>query len=306
MDRESLVRYSVDCPLYRFKSGILSPRGIYTYKTLFEEGVISRDLYRKSVEWCDLCGLCKSLYEFMKGCWREVLEYDGVFDIEVVEEGVKHILLPKVLYGIDGLSNMVDNLVDRLKNLGFEVGISIYNGFPEMYLYASINGFRELRRAFWKKLLSKGIDDIIVLDRYTYEMVGRTVRLVVDTPSKLVNDILTRRDVYPLKTGVLKINLLNSVYRFYRRELISLSRYITLIPQFHVTLSSDRYGFGFAPLYEGYTQLFKAYLDVHLPYTAYIISTVDPVTYIVLRRTICKRYAVSYLPLLVLNILRMY
>ena len=306
MDEEALVRYSVACPLYRFKSGILSPRGIYTYKELFDGGVISKDAYRQAVEWCDLCGLCSPLYEFVRGCWEEVFEYDHTPAVEVVEEGVKQILLPRKLYEDDGISKAVGNLIERLGSFEFEVGVTIYDGFPDIYINSSIKGFREIRKAFRKDLLSKGVDDILVLDRYTFELVGMSVKFVTTTPSKLVSDILTRRDVYPLKTGVLKVNLLNSNYKFYRRELLTLSRYIRIIPQLHVVLSSDRYGFGFAPLYEEYNEYFKAYLDVHLPYTAYIISTVDPMVYMVLRRVISRRYAVSYLPLLVLNILRMY
>jgi len=306
MDKEALVRYSVKCPLYKYMSGILSPRGINMYISLFEGGVISKEELRMSIEWCDLCGLCSPLYDYVKGSWKELLKADQQFRVDVVREGVKQIVLPRKLYEAMGISNIIENLIDRLYNFGFEVGLSLFDGLPDIYVKALIYGFRDVRRVFRKELLSKGIDDLIILDRYTYHLVGGSIKLITTTPSKLVSDILTRSEVYPLKTGVLKVNLLNSTYKFYRRELLALSRYVRIIPQLHIVLSSDRYGFGFAPLYDGYDGLFKSYLDVHLPYTAYIISTIDPFVYVVLRKAVHREYAVSYFPLLVLNILRMY
>lgn len=306
MDDTSLIRYSAACPLYKFKSGFLSPRGIYTYKRLFDDGVISKDIYRRAIEWCDLCGLCVPLYESVRSCWGEVLRSNQRPEVEVIEEGIKQIILPRELYDEDSVLKAIRNFIERLSSFGFEVGISVYNGFPDVYIDACINGFNKARKAFREALVSKGIDDILVIDRYTYELVGMSVKILTTTPSKILSDILTRRNIYPFKTGVLKVNLLNSIYKFYRRELLTLTKYIRIIPQLHIVISSDRYGFGFAPLYEGYSEYFKAYLDVHIPFTAYVISTVDPIIYLVLRRAMRRRYAVSYLPLLILNILRMY
>lgn len=306
MDRYDLIKYSIECPLYRFKSGLLSPLGINLYRALFKEGSISTKIYGKSLEWCDLCGFCSKVYPYVKKCWGEVLGNKEDLSIDVIEDGVKYILIPEVLYKNVGLSLVLKNLMDRFNYFGFEIGLSVYSAFPYIFIEGSLYGFRDVRRVFREALLSKGIDDIIFIDRYTNKLVGRSTKLSVETPSRLINNILTRSDVYPFKTGLLKVNLLNSVYKFYRGELLSISKYIGIIPQLYVKLSSERYGLGFSPLFRDYIELLTSYFNIHIPSTTYIVSTVDPLLYSLLREALYKRYAISYLPLLVLSILRKY
>jgi len=306
MDRYDLIKHSIKCPLYKFKSGLLSPLGINLYRDLYEQGNISVEAYNKLLGWCDLCKLCSEAYQYVKKCWEDAFSDSVDLSLDVIEEGVKYFLVPEVLYNNVGISIVLKNLINRLNYFGFEVGLSIYTGFPYKFIEASLYGFRDIRRIFKGMLLSEGIDDIIVIDRYTNELVGRPTKLYVQSPSKLINDILTLSNIYPVKSGLLTIHLINSVYKFYRKELLFLNRYIGLIPQIYVKLSSERYGLGFSPLFRDYTDILISYFKTHLPSTTYIVSTVDPLIYSLLREALYKRYAISYLPLLILSILRKY
>ncbi len=303
MKIDRILKDSFKCPLNPIMSMHLSPRGILEVKNLFEEGLVSEDTFRKLIMWCDLCGLCDMSFEYVKDTVLSLYEReDPHLEIEVLHEGIKHIIIPYELYATEVFKSVIEGMVDKFSELGFDYGLVVYKNFPSIYFK---DVFLGRKYSLVKPLLEKGLNDLIVLDKYSYQIL-KTPKLAISSISWIVSDIITMVDVYPIKMSPLTIHLLNTRYKFYRAELIRMFKVIRLIPYIKIQVSRRRYGFALAGLDSDLLGFITKYLDIRIPNSTYILSTVDPLVYTVFGGGLYKRFAISFLPFLILNIFRKY
>ena len=303
MKIDRLLEDSFKCPLNPIMSMHLSPRGILEVKKLFERGLVSEDIFRKFIIWCDLCGFCDMSFEYVKDIVLSLYKIDeSHVEIEVLQEGIKHIVIPYELYATEIFNSVIEGMVDKFSELGFDYGLVVYKNFPYIYFK---DVFLGRKYSLVRSLLEEGLNDLIVLDKYSYKIL-KTPKLSISSISWIVSDIITMVDVYPIKMSPLTIHLLNTRYKFYRAELIRMFKVIRLIPYIKIQVSRRRYGFALAGLDYDLLKFITKYLDIRIPNSTYILSTVDPFVYTVFRGGLYKRVAISFLPFLILNIFRKY
>ncbi|GEM_PF-5786799 len=299
IDLDVILIESLKCPLYPLASELLSPRGIFEAFKLYKEGRLEDNEYLEHIGWCDLCGLCDGVFKSVEKIWIDsfgIGEED--IEIEVVRDGMYHLILPKSLYRLNDFGYLIDFIVDRSRDLGLDVGIATLNVDSFTSLVSSI---REDLDEIFRDI---GINKVILLDKYTYQKLRGRRGIRIWSLSQLVDSLYSRADIYPVNIPKIHLNILNSIYRFYRHEYKTYLRIISTIPSLEASISKERFGSAFTSFYDRYSSVLAKYIDFKIPPSAYIISTVDPYLYLIVRRYLRKKYVISFTPTLLIGLIR--
>jgi len=283
-------------------SETLSPRGILDAYQFLKMKRINRDTFEKLVGWCDLCGKCDELfpnvYKIIMEQYPQNIEEQN---INVIKDGMYHIVIPELLISNEYMMGIFQDLLNSLSELGLDIGLVSYGKLT--YLISSLLRNNNLMNLY-EKLASEGINKIIIGDIYTFRLLLPAKNLRLWSLSSIVGYIYNRSDIYPIKLPSIKISLINSSYRFYQSEYGKYSRIINILPSVNFSISRAKVGVAYAFMFPEYSEKIAKYIDLILPHSSYIISTVDPFLYIIYHKYLSSKYAISYLPFFLIKLLR--
>ena len=299
IDMEKVLNDSMLCPIYPLYSELLSPRGIIEAYKLMSEGSIFSDEHRRWIVWCDLCGMCSDTYEIVKEIRLGVINTERPnIDVKIEKDGLAHIVTTHILYRSSEFGYLIDFIVDRLGELGLDIGVVTLD--PGDLILLSMDKSQDP-----KSLLDElSINRAIVLDKYSYKWLKRAAGIKILRLSQVLNSVVTRSDIYPIKIPNIKANLLNSAYKFYRIEYRNYLKILSTLPSIDVSISKERFGSAFIYIDHEFSKDLAKYIMFKIPPSAYIVSTVDPYLYLVIRRHLRKRYAISFTPALLAGMFR--
>jgi len=306
-----ILKASEKCPLKYNPSMSTTPRMIYD---LFNKGLykeLNWDSIKEYILWCDSCGLCgDNISNYIKRLRSSILreylnEVKKVINIKFSFEGT----YPRAIY-LDNLFKLDEgkSILSTLNNLSKLYNpLSIIMG-PNL---AFIDTFSEIIDINYVEELSRiisenGIKELIAIDKYTYRYLLSYVKKVKIIPlSMYIRRISRIESFYFKKPPRMNIYILNTPYKFYRKEYKTYLGIINTIPSINAVISRRRFGLGMLPITDGDSlKHYINYIDTYIHEKVKIIGTVDPYLYLSLYKYLPRRSIVLiYLPSLLTGLL---
>jgi len=306
-----ILKASEGCPLKYNPSMSNTPRMIYD---LFNKGLykeLNWDKIKEYILWCDSCGLCgDNISNYIKKLRSSILR-------EYLDDAEKFM---DIKFSFEGRYSRAIYLDNLFKSDGGKSILSVLNNLSRLYNplsiiigpnLALIDIFREIIDINYIDELSKiisenGVKELIVIDKYTYKYLLGYAKEVKITPlSVYIRRVSRIESFYFKKPPKINIYILNTPYKFYRKEYKTYLGIIGTIPSINAIISRRRFGLGMLPIVDGDSlKYYINYINTYIHEKVKIIGTVDPYLYLSLYKYLPRRSIVlAYLPNLLTSLL---
>ena len=306
---EYFLEASFKCPLHYIGGLVTTPRLFIEYAYIDS----NKEHILQDLAWCDGCGICgetiKNLiddfYNSHKEAYHHLYREHINLDINIEKEGSIYLYVGRDF--ITKLPKSIEITQEYLALLNVPAGL-VKGPNSQILFFLDRLGYK-YGKEIVDKLSSKGVKNIITIDRYSYNLLRKYVsrkEINILPLSSIIKNLVEREDIVFSKVPDIYVHILNSPYSYYRRELKTYSKIFNFLPWIHLYISKKRFGLGFLELSMN-NFLFKNYVAVvnsYIPSRAKMVSTVDPILYSYLYNYLRnKSFVLSYLPNIILGLM---
>jgi len=305
-DFNNFIISSLKCPLSLIPGLVISPR---IFKEVQIESVQDESILRY-LPWCDLCGLCgdnvKSYIHnfYIKNRTYYLKHFSEVLNqkFEIVESGTHYLYLD---YSESIISLIPEYIKHHLKDLGQDIGLIRGPDMGIIYLLDKL-GF-SIDEKLKNFISNNGISSVITLDKYSNYIFTKYLKPIkhkIISITTFLSGLLERENIIMRRAPDMKVNILNSFYSYYKKELKIFKRISVTLPSIKFYLSKKMYGSGLLDVV-GDEALSRAYINTlewSINKRIKILATMDPRLYSLLYRYSERRdYIYAFLPNLILG-----